>query len=160
MKHIALILILVLSVTVSCSKRNDRDKYAELKKAEWMIGRWENKLDFGTLTEDWEKVNDSTFSGVSMIVKDSDTLHFETISLVKKNGIVVYSPTVQGQNSNKPTDLKMTSQTEKQIVFENPSHDYPQKISYTFLTNDSIVAEISGKQQGKPSAEKYPLKKI
>ena len=44
-------------------------------------------------------------------------------------------------------------------MFENPGHDFPKKISYTKITNDSLVAEISGQQQGKPASEKFAMKK-
>jgi hypothetical protein len=54
----------------------------------------------------------------------------------------------------------MTIGTEKQMVFENPKHDYPQKITYNQIRKDSLIASISGVQLGKPSSEKYEMKKI
>jgi hypothetical protein len=45
------------------------------------------------------------------------------------------------------------------LVFENKEHDFPQKITYTKISNDSIVAEISGMKDGKQSKESYPMKK-
>jgi len=45
------------------------------------------------------------------------------------------------------------------LVFENPKHDYPQKISYSQIIKDSIVIQISGIQQGKSSSTKYSMKK-
>jgi hypothetical protein len=39
--------------------------------------------------------------------------------------------------------------------FENRKHNYPQKISYTQISKDSLVTEISGMQSGKLSSEKY-----
>jgi hypothetical protein len=45
------------------------------------------------------------------------------------------------------------------LVFENPKHDYPKKITYTKINDDSLVAEISGILDGKPSSEKFSMKK-
>jgi hypothetical protein len=46
------------------------------------------------------------------------------------------------------------------LVFENPKHDYPKKITYTQITEDSLEAEISGILEGKASSEKFSMKKI
>ena len=77
----------------------------------------------------------------------------------QKGEELTYSAAVKGQNNDKPVAFKLTTQTEKQLVFENPKHDYPQKISYTQITSDSLVAKISGIQQGKPSSEQFSMKK-
>jgi hypothetical protein len=54
----------------------------------------------------------------------------------------------------------LTTAKEKQMVFENPKHDYPKKIIYTQITPDSLVVKISGIQQGKPSSEQFSIKRI
>jgi hypothetical protein len=53
----------------------------------------------------------------------------------------------------------MTSDSENNFVFENPKHDYPQKIVYKKATENSLVATISGMQQGKVSSEGYGMKR-
>jgi hypothetical protein len=150
--------ILLLLAIVSCknSEATEKDK---IKIANWLLGKWENKIDEGTLSETWKQVNDSTFQAESFFIKGKDTLHFETIVLQQKGEELFYNASVKGQNSDKPVPFNMTSETAKKLVFENPKHDYPQKITYTIITKDSLVAEISGLQSGKPSSEKYGMKK-
>ena len=87
-------------------------------------------------------------------------MHFETITLQQKGEELTYSAAVKGQNDDKPVAFKLTTATEKQLVFENPKHDYPQKISYTQTTPNSLVAKISGIQQAKPTSEQFSMKKI
>tara|TARA_Y100000815_G_scaffold271620_1_gene298650 strand:- start:17925 stop:18092 length:168 start_codon:yes stop_codon:yes gene_type:complete len=53
----------------------------------------------------------------------------------------------------------MTAINDSLIVFENPEHDYPQKIAYRKVNADSLVAEISGKPKGIMHSEKFPMKK-
>ncbi len=130
-----------------------------MTKAYWLIGTWENKSQNGELTERWEKQNDSVYNGESFFIKGKDTIHSEQIVLSETDGKVKYSPKVKGQNDDKPVDFTMTTVTDKQLVFENQSHDFPQKITYTKITNDSLVAEISGNHQGRPMSEKYPMKR-
>nr|WP_315232047.1 DUF6265 family protein [uncultured Flavobacterium sp.] len=152
-------LILLLLVIVSC-KNSDSNKNEKIKAASWLLGNWENKSADGTLTENWEKVNDSTFQAQSYYIKEKDTVHFESIILQQKGENLTYTATVKGQNNDKPVVFKLTTATDKQVSFENLKHDYPQKISYSQITPDSLVAKISGIQQGKPSSEQFSMKKI
>jgi hypothetical protein len=152
-------LILLLLVIVSC-KNSETNEKEKIKATNWLLGKWENKVDEGILSESWKKLNDSTFQAESFFIKDKDTLHFETITLEQKGENLIYSATVKGQNDDKPVSFHMTSETDKKLVFENPKHDYPQKITYTLINKDSLVAEISGIQLGKPSSEKFGMKKL
>jgi hypothetical protein len=151
--------LLLLLALVSC-KDSDSNKNEKIKAASWLLGNWENKSADGNLTENWEKVNDSTFQAQSYYIKEKDTVHFESIILQQKGENLTYTATVKGQNNDKPVVFKLTTATDKQVSFENLKHDYPQKISYSQITPDSLVAKISGIQQGKPSSEQFSMKKI
>lgn len=151
-------LILLLLAIVSCKNSEDNEK-DKIKSANWLLGKWETKTADGNLSESWKQLNDSTFQGESFFIKNKDTLHFETLTLQQKGEELFYNATVKGQNENKAVTFKMTSETEKQLVFENPKHDYPQKITYNQIKKDSLVASISGVQLGKPSSEKFGMKK-
>lgn len=151
--------LLLLLAIVSC-KDSDANEKEKIKAANWLLGNWESKSVEGNLTENWKKVNDSTFQAESYFIKEKDTLHFESITLQQKGEELTYSAAVKGQNNDKPVAFKLTTATEKQMIFENPKHDYPQKISYTQITPDSLVAKISGIQQGKPSSEQFSIKRI
>jgi hypothetical protein len=140
----------------SCKKTADTTS-RQIIKAEWLIGSWENNNDMGNLSENWEKINDSVFHGTSHFIKGKDTLFSESVELTQKGADLMYSPQVKGQNNDLPVTFKMTSATANELTFENPAHDFPQKITYKRITKDSIVAEISGMQQGKPASETYPM---
>lgn len=159
MKNKITILVLLLAFT-ACKKSDSEGKEKDkIVLAHWLLGNWENKSIEGSLTENWEKVNDSTYKATSHFIKLKDTLHFETIRLQQKGETLTYIATVQGQNDDKPVAFNLITATDKQLVFENLKNDYPQKISYTQISKDSLVTEISGMQQGKISSEKYKMGK-
>ncbi|KIC02780.1 hypothetical protein OA88_06540 [Flavobacterium sp. JRM] len=151
-------LILLLLAVVSCKNAETPEK-DKIKTADWLIGKWENVSPQGTLTETWSKVNDSTFQGSSYFIKGKDTIHFESIKLQQKGEDLTYNATVKGQNNDQAVAFELTTSTEKELVFENPKHDYPQKISYTKDANNTLTAEISGKLQGKLASEKFVMVK-
>ena len=155
MKNAILILILALTFT-SCLKSKEVSK---IVVADWLLGNWENKSDDGDLLETWKKVNDSLYDGESYFIKGKDTLHFEKIQMKQKGEALYYIATIKGQNNDKPVTFKHNDTIEKQLVFENPKHDYPQRIVYSQITKDSIIIQISGIQQGKPSSERFSMKK-
>lgn len=156
---IVLICSTSLLMLISCQNKSEKN-FEQLEKMNWLIGNWENKMDEGLLTETWIKENDSTFSGTTyFIINKKDTVHSETIILKQIKDELIYSPTVKGQNNDEPVDFKLSSENENTFAFENPKHDYPQKIVYKKVNENSLVATISGIQQGKQSTESYPMKK-
>jgi hypothetical protein len=150
-------LLLVFVALASCN--NNANKNEKIKASQWLLGKWTQQSEQGILEETWASVNDSTFEGTSYFIKGKDTLHNETIVLQQNGPHFIYKATIKGQNNDQTIAFPLTSATDKNLVFENPKHDYPQKITYQ-LTNDStLIAKISGIQAGKPSAETYTLKK-
>ena len=81
------------------------------------------------------------------------------IQMKQKGEELFYISTIKGQNNDKPITFKHNDNIEKQLVFENPKNDFPQKISYSKITKDSIFIQISGIQQGKSSSERFSMKK-
>ena len=154
-----LILSLATLSIIACQNKSEKN-FDELEKMNWLVGEWENKMPEGVLTETWVAYNDSTFLGRTVFIKEKDTLHYEEIVLTQKGETLLYIPTIKGQNDDKPVEFKMTeSKTENEFAFENPKHDYPQKIVYKKVSDTNLVATISGKQQGKPSSESFPMTK-
>jgi hypothetical protein len=161
-QYTPLALILGLQL-VSCkspetSANQGKPVFDQLKKAAWLIGRWENNSDHGNLSETWTRESNSAFKGVSYFVIAGDTVFEEHIRLQEVDGTLIYSPTISDQNNGKPIDFKMTHTSRNQLVFENTKHDFPQKITYT-LRNDSLVAVISGKRAGRMESEIFAMGK-
>ncbi|WP_396192138.1 DUF6265 family protein [Flavobacterium sp.] len=142
----------ILTIITSCN-----NKYSKIEKANWFIGDWENASDEGSFREIWTKKNDSIYSGLSIVVIEQDTVFYENVSLEQKNDSVFYNVSVKGQNKDEAVSFYLTSSDNDKLVFENPNHDYPSKITYSKVTKDSIVAEIFGLKDGKKITESFPM---
>lgn len=157
--------IITSLVFTSCLKKEEQKdiaeikKYSKLEEAKWLIGTWGNKTKEGNLTETWSQLNDSTLSGKTIFTTGKDTLFTETIEIIQVNDSLLYNTKVSNQNEGKVVSFKASSNSENQIIFENPKHDFPQKIAYNKISTDSLVAKISGKKDGKETSEEYPMKK-
>jgi hypothetical protein len=131
-----------------------------IKQAEWLIGTWESKTARGSLYETWTKVGDVGFSGKSYILKEKDTVVFETIQLVQEQGGVFYIPTVKNQNGGLPVRFALKNISDTALIFENPQHDFPQIISYTKISADSLMAEISGTINGQERKQAFAMRRV
>jgi len=132
----------------------------EIKKAEWLIGTWENKTQRGSVYETWTKVSDDELSGKSYILKEKDTIVFETMRLVQEQDGLFYIPTVKNQNDNLPVRFALKTISDTELVFENPQHGFPQFISYAKINTDSLVAEVSGTKNGQERKQIFPMKRV
>jgi hypothetical protein len=112
------------------------------------------------MVEEWSRLNDSTYTGKSYMITATDSISLESIVLKKEGNDIFYIPTVKGQNNDQPVKFKLTSSSPNQLVFENPAHDFPQKITYTLESENSLLAEISGVINGQQRSRKFPMKKL
>jgi hypothetical protein len=122
----------------------------DFEKLEIITGTWVTKRKDGQIVETWKKDNASNFSGVSYRVQGNDTIPLEVVKLYFSNGDIIYAPVTAGQNDDKEVLFRLKSANKKKYIFENPSHDFPQRIVYDFKTADSLHAFIDGNVEGKP----------
>lgn len=164
-KYSIAFLALPISLLISCTgsasgKKAGKNIYPASTQADWLTGTWQNTDAKGAATEIWKKENDSTFKAVSFYITGTDTLFSEKITIEERKGKLFLIPEVKDQNGGKPVKFELTSTQNKTLLFENSTHDFPQKIMYRSITADSLVAEISGIEKGESKAIRFPMKKI
>ncbi|MBK7762236.1 MAG: hypothetical protein IPI46_02550 [Bacteroidetes bacterium] len=141
-------------------KTNTQPTYLEIQKADWLLGEWQLVADGMITKESWSKGSDSSYSGFSYSMEGKDTVSTEHISLIEESGTLYYIPVVSNQNEGNPIQFKSTKVTVRELVFENLAHDFPTKISYTLLSDDSLIAEISGMMEGKLVKRQFSMYKL
>jgi uncharacterized protein DUF6265 len=99
----------------------------------WLEGTWEMPRPKGGFRlETWKQKDDVTLSGKGLKVINTDTSLLESIEIKIDQGESWYIPTVPDQNNATAIPFKLISSTVHQFVFENPQHDFPQRITYVF----------------------------
>lgn len=130
-----------------------------IHRLEWLLGIWEHSSPEGNYTESWRRISDSLYAGDSWFTKGSDTLSSEQVTLEQQGAELFYIPVVKNQNQGRPVLFRLTGIANKSFRFENPMHDFPQIIVYTQINRDSLLAEISGLDNGKKRSELFPLRR-
>ena len=123
------------------------------------MGNWHHSSTEGDATEKWSPGNDSIYTAESFITVKNDTVFYETVSLEQRDSSLYYIVSAKGQNTGGSVSFKLTSDSDTTLVFENPDHDFPKKITYNRIGDDSLFAEISGEVNGKERSEGFPFKK-
>jgi hypothetical protein len=137
----ACFLIFAVTCLFSCSSE-ERQPYEQITK---LSGTWMVSDGEGGSYEVWSKsVGDSMIGRAYKLSGPSDTIVSERIVLKKDGETLWYIPTVTGQNNAQPVRFKLITYNDSAFTFENKEHDFPQRVIYRFINNDSIVATIEG----------------
>src|SRR5882724_7047092 len=118
-------------------------------------GVWKTEVKGKTIFESWKLINDHEMSGMSYRIKNTDTVVFEQTRIVYRDSQLFYIAKVKNQNDGQEVAFKLISSTNKTFIFENPEHDFPQRVAYQFISADSVHAWIDGKYRGKEMKEDY-----
>ena len=94
--------------------------------------------------------------GMSRTVKNGKTTGFEFLRIVEDESGIHY---ISRPSQNKEeTSFKLTKSDAREVVFENPTHDFPQRIIYR-LEKTNLFARIEGKNNGKFMGIDFPMTK-
>ena len=114
----------------------------------WLAGNWSFERNGRVVNEAWMSPDGGTMLGMSRTVANGRTVEYEFLLLRQdESGDIFYvaRPSRQAQAS-----FKLVRATATEAVFENPQHDFPQRISYTLKPDGTLLAAIEGQKDGKP----------
>jgi len=94
--------------------------------------------------------------GMSRTVKGNRTTEWEFLRIADEGGRLAYVARPSGQAEN-VFPLKTLSETE--VVFEDPKHDFPQRIVYRRNADGSITARVEGEMGGKVKGVDFPYQR-
>ena len=134
-----------------CMSFTADDAFRQLQQ---LSGTWTMKTKKGEINEVWDVESKTLMTGASFLVT-KDTLIMERIRLEKQGSDIFYIPTVEDQNNKQPVNFRLVSSTNRKFTFENKTHDFPQRIIYRFVSNDSLIARIEGISRGKFKFSEY-----
>ena len=96
--------------------------------------------------------------GSSRTVAAGKTVLTEHIQIREKDGQLAYIVTI-GMGA-KPVVFKQIKSTDSEVIFENPEHDFPQRIIYRRRGADSLIARIEGTRGGQPGGVDFPYRRV
>jgi len=120
----------------------------------WLAGTWKIETPKGIILESWHIENDSTLLGESLFITGEDSIPQEKIELKYRNAYWYYHPVLHGQNDLNPARFKVIFHKKEEFISEDPTHDFPQRITYRRIGN-KLFASIEGKNKGKYQKQNF-----
>ena len=123
----------------------------------WMAGCWEVRSSSGAVSieEHWMKPAAGLMLGMGRTIRNGKTISTEFLRVSVENGKLTYTAQIGTPNVTPFPVLRMT---ETEIVFENPNHDFPQRIIYR-KEGDALFARIEGLDKGKERHQDFAYKR-
>lgn len=112
-----------------------------LERARWLSGCWKLRAPGRLTVEMWMPPAGDLMIGGSRTVANGVVREFEHLRIKADAGKLTYIALPSGQNE---TLFPAKEVSDTALVFENLSHDFPQRIIYRRRGADSIVARIEG----------------
>ena len=120
----------------------------------WMTGAWEHEAGEDWADEYWTPLRGDMMIGASRS-GTGDTLKFwEHMRIQKEDDGAVVLWAIAADY--KPVRFEATMSSENRMAFENPAHDYPQRIEY-WREGDELKAQISLLDGSKPVQFRFSL---
>lgn len=128
-----------------------RSTDADLAKLAWMAGSWARVEGERSTEEHWTAAAGGTMLGVNRTVAGGRTRAYEYLRIEKTADGIDYVASPSGQST---TRFRLIECENNRAVFENPEHDFPQRIIYERKGNE-LFAGIEGTQNGQPRSAKW-----
>ena len=129
-----------------CNTKQSENTETKTKKSEnfdWLLGQWQRTNDEKgkTTFENWEKINDSEYSGIGFTIQNNDTISQETMRILETDG--KWDLFVKTPEEKEFIKFEMSEIKEGKFEFKNDTLDFPKLIKY-WKKGDKINALVSG----------------
>lgn len=132
--------VLLLLLSAAPLTAQDAPPPSRLPELGFMTGCWQGRTASGsTIEERYTTPTQNLMLGLTRYVRDGMTRGFEFHLIGNTAGGSQLIPHPGGKASVTFTEK---DRGEHRVVWENPSHDFPQRISYTRVVPDTLVARI------------------
>jgi hypothetical protein len=149
--------VLILALTVLPGVSAEPASKPTLQTLAWIAGHWSLERNGRTGTEVWMPPDGGTMVGMSRTVAQGRTVEYEFLLLRQDAaGDIFY---VAKPSRQPEASFKLIRATATETIFENPQHDFPQRISYTLKPDGTLLAAIEGQKDGKTRRVEFLFKK-
>ena len=122
----------------------------------WLAGCWQ-RVDGGrTVEEQWMRPRGGLMLGAGRTVEGDSLVEFEQVMILERAGRLVYAARPSGQA---PAEFESIAVTDSSVTFENPAHDFPQRVLYRRVGADSLVARVEGTRGGRARGADFPYRR-
>jgi hypothetical protein len=122
----------------------------------WLAGCWRMERGAMITEEQWMTPRGGVMLGISRATRRDTVVSEEFLRLSVRGDTIVYWALPTRQTAS---EFRTRSATDQEITFENPAHDFPQRIRYRRAGADSLLAQIEGERGGQTRTITFPYRR-
>jgi len=146
--------VLLIALNVLAQAQSPKPSINDLS---WLAGCWEGQTKGREVTEQWMKPGGGIMLGMARTVAQGKAAEFEFTQIREdKDGAIYYVAKPSGQAE---ASFKLINLENKEAVFENPQHDFPQRIIYRLQPDGLLFARVEATVKGQLRGIDYPYKR-
>lgn len=131
---------------------------SDISQLAWLGGCWKSETAEPGSGEHWLPLAGGTLLGVSRTVKRGKTVEYEFMQIrAMENGQLAFIAQPSGQRT---TVFPLLRLGENEAVFENPQHDFPQRVIYKLEGGARLRARIEGMRGGSLRVIEFPMNRV
>lgn len=120
---------------------NEAEGVPSVEELSWLVGCWRLDGEGEVVEECWLGARGGLMVGVSRTVKGDGGTFFEFLRIADSETGPVYWASPLGREA---VPFRAVEIGRQKVVFENPNHDFPQRILYRLDQEGGLHAAISG----------------
>jgi hypothetical protein len=128
---------------------------ARIEDMSWLSGCWSFAGKNGITEEHWLPPAGGAMLGLSRTIREDKMVQFEYLAIREVDGKLSYVATPSRQ---KETVFPLARHSPAELVFENPGHDFPQRVIYR-KRPDGLAVRIEGVVDGNARSADFPFKR-
>ena len=128
-----------------------------LERLSWLAGSWVADSAGTRSEEHWMAPRGGLMVGMNRLVSGGQARMFEFVRIRERGDTIVYLASPGGRSPATP--FPMVEMGERRVTFENPAHDFPQRVLYWLGADDRLHARVEGKMNGRLEGENYVWKR-
>ena len=128
----------------------------KIEQAAWLQGCWQMTAGERVVEEQWMAPRGGIMLSMGRTVRGNTLVEYESVVLREQDGRLAYEAHPAGQP---PAVFTAQAVSDSTVVFENPAHDYPQRVGYK-RDGDNLLGWIDGMANGKSRRVEFPYHRV
>lgn len=145
-------------IATSLAVSSAHAQQASFDSLHWLAGCWQHENGEPGSMEQWMPAAADSMLGMARTVKKGKTVAHEFMQIrLNAEGKLIFIALPSGQTE---TTFSLRQSSPQSIEFDNPQHDFPQRVSYQWQAPNKLLARIEGVSKGKQRAIDFPMIKV
>jgi hypothetical protein len=130
---------------------------AGVDRVAWLQGCWEMSSGGRTIEEQWTTPRGGVMLEVGRTVREGRLIEYEFVVVREDGDQLAYEAHPSGQ----PSAVFRTNEVgDARVVFENPEHDFPQRVGYERTSADTLAAWTEGTANGRELRVDFAYRRV